>query len=109
MRLKIRELRKKINMSPQKLAELLDISAEELKGYESGKSNPSPDMIVDIADALRTRPDVLLGYSSKPKIIYEVIEEEHKATVYLITDRMKCTGATIKESGSVTLMFSKEE
>ena len=106
---KIKELRQKCGYTPTQLAHLMEITPEELKMYESGKLPVTDELLAGFADALRTRPDNLIGFNPRTKLIINTVEEEHKTTVYLITNGLICTGANLSEQGSVTLTFRNKE
>lgn len=50
--MKIKELRILRGMSQKELADELDISAQQLNGYENGQRNPGPKVMPALADAL---------------------------------------------------------
>lgn len=49
---KIKEFRKRLNMTQQKLAEEIGVTAESVCQYESGKRSPSVDKLPLLAKAL---------------------------------------------------------
>jgi transcriptional regulator with XRE-family HTH domain len=58
---RISEMLKKRNMSQKGLAERLGISEVVISRYISGDRDPKPDMIANLATALQTTSDYLLG------------------------------------------------
>lgn len=56
----IKILRTAQNMTQDDLAELLFVSRQTVSNYETGKSNPDLDMLVKIADVLKTDPNSLI-------------------------------------------------
>ena len=60
------------NLTPQtmprlpELAERIGSSASTISYYELGNRTPSVDLLVDLAHALRTDPNSLLGFKVRP-------------------------------------------
>ena len=63
----IKLLRTSQNMTQDDLAELLFVSRQTVSNYETGKSNPDLDMLVKIADVLKTDPNSLIYEVPKPQ------------------------------------------
>ena len=59
--MRISDMLKKRNMSQRKLAERIQISEQQLSRYISGDREPKPEMIANMATALQTTSDYLLG------------------------------------------------
>lgn len=106
---KIKELRQKRGFTPRRLAELMSITVEELKKYEAGQLPITDELLRDFADALRSRPDVLIDYNTEPKIMFNTVEDGNKTTIYLISNGMKCGDVIISEQGSVVVKFYKDK
>ena len=64
MKLEIRRARLRMDLSQKDLAEKLGVSAPTLNGYESGKHEPKPEIIVKIAEICGVTADFLLGIES---------------------------------------------
>lgn len=58
---RIKQLRKKINLTQQQLAEQVGITYIQIGRYETGKSNVSADVLQKIAKALNTTADFLMN------------------------------------------------
>lgn len=58
----IRALRKEAELTQEQLAEALGVSVSAVHKWESGKSNPELEMLVEIAAFFETSVDVLLAY-----------------------------------------------
>lgn len=54
--------RKELGMRPRQLAEMCDMNPVIVAGIESGKYTPTIQEVESIADALRIRPERLLGW-----------------------------------------------
>ncbi len=59
---KLRELRKKNNMTQAKLAELVNVDDKHISCIESGKNFPSPDLISRLSDAFKIEPKDLFEF-----------------------------------------------
>lgn len=57
----IKSLRIKENMTQEKLAKALCISASIVSGYEQGMRFPSSERFIKVANILHVSPDYLLG------------------------------------------------
>lgn len=58
---RIKELRKKRNITQIRLSIAAEVSQETISAYENGKAEPKMDKLVRIADFLNTTTDYLLG------------------------------------------------
>lgn len=62
----IRELRKKKGLTQQELGEYLGVQKTAISYYESGKRQPTPDMLMKMADLFGVSVDVILGREDQP-------------------------------------------
>ena len=60
---KISYYREKVSLSQEALADLVHVNKYHINRIEKGHSCPSPDLLVDIANALRTTVDDLVADS----------------------------------------------
>lgn len=58
---RLKQLREAKNYTQQWLSMQVGVSQETISGYEIGKAVPPADMLVKLADVLRTSVDYLLG------------------------------------------------
>ena len=58
---RISEILEKRNMSQRKLAERIHITEQQLSRYISGNREPKPETVANMATALQTTSDYLLG------------------------------------------------
>jgi transcriptional regulator with XRE-family HTH domain len=58
---RLRQKRKQKKITQQELANLVNTKKNTISNYETGYSTPSNDMLVDLARALHTSTDYLLG------------------------------------------------
>ena len=65
MGLKISELLKQQNLSQKELAEKIDVTEATLSRYITGTREPKPEVLANIATALHTTSDYLLGIENE--------------------------------------------
>lgn len=63
---RIRERRKQLHMSQEDLAALVGTNQKQISLYETGKNDPTGDVLIALADALDTTVDYLLGRTNTP-------------------------------------------
>lgn len=80
--MKIKEIRKKLNLSQVELAKKLNTSQNTISNYEAGNTQPSIEMLVNIADVLNVSLDYLCGRQWNNQIGY--IPDDKKNLVNLI-------------------------
>ncbi len=52
--------RQEMNLSQEQLAELLDISVQQVRNYESGRSRPSLDKLLDLSRKMNVAIECLM-------------------------------------------------
>lgn len=62
MELKIKEMRQKVGMSQEELADKIGKSCRGVQQWERGKSSPSANAVWDMCEALGCDPNTLLGW-----------------------------------------------
>lgn len=60
----VKDLREQRGYTQKELAKALNITASCLSKYEKGRTQPSMEMLIQLADALNTTTDYLLGRNS---------------------------------------------
>ena len=112
---RLKEARKKQNLSQEALGELLGVSKSAISLYESEKRNPSLESVVELIYILGVSADYLLGSEvivevkgeeeikyraftkeevafisdlRKDKLLYEILLENHKRGIELIKKRI---------------------
>jgi transcriptional regulator with XRE-family HTH domain len=83
---KIKELRKKRNMSLKDLSNKVDISISFLSDIENERSQPSLNRLVDLADGLETTIAYLLGEIT---LDLELIDLCHRSEIREILKQLK--------------------
>ncbi len=106
---RIKEERKKLGLKPKQLAEMMEITTEELQLYEKGALPVDTDTLMRFCDALRSTPDRLTGYyrSAGIRTRMDDLEEDKLLTVYL--DGWKCRTVDYTENGNIQLTFVRDE
>ena len=88
---KIKELRKKNDLTQEKLADYLCVSYQAVSKWECGLSSPDLSLIVPLAKLLRVTTDELLGMTppetDNRKLEYDALYE--KAQVRTVRNRTK--------------------
>lgn len=84
---KIRELRLEKDLLQRELAEKIHIAANTLSQFESGKANPSYEVLTALADFFEVSTDYLLGRADDFGVIQ--IQAEKKSADTLSTDEMQ--------------------
>ena len=73
---KIRELRIEKDLLQRELAAIIHIAANTLSQFESGKANPSYDVLISIADFFEVSTDYLLGREDDFGVINIPVKEK---------------------------------
>lgn len=79
---RIRELRSRLRLSQENLAELTNISQVQISRYERGINSPTGEALLSLADALNTSTDYILGKTDDPSPFVrqsDLTDEEIKA------------------------------
>ena len=71
----LKELRKKTGIEADELAEMTGLSKQVIWNYEAGRSNPKPEDLCAIADALDCSLDMLVRGKEKDRPFGRSIEE----------------------------------
>ena len=76
---KIKELRRKNNMTQERLAELLSISSQAVSRWETDAAMPDISLLIPIANLFGVTTDELLGRESGKKAEIEVYKEKSRS------------------------------
>lgn len=63
---RMRKIREELNLTQEELAEKIGVAVLQINRYEKGKTQPSGEIVKEIALALHVSSDYLLGISSEP-------------------------------------------
>lgn len=83
---RIKELRKKNNMTQVQLAEKLGVSKGTVAMWETGKRKPSYDTLNDLCDIFDRRLEFILGYSNDESPFHLTEEQIDKLSRWTIED-----------------------
>ncbi len=70
---RIKELRKKRNITQIRLSIAAEVSQETISAYESDKAEPKMEKLIKIADFLNTTTDYLLGRTNNDAPLSEIM------------------------------------
>ena len=82
---RIRDLRKKNDLTQEKLAGYLNVSYQAVSKWENGVNTPDLNLIVPLAKILHSTPDELLGFTQTPEendTLREELEQTWRAERY---------------------------
>jgi len=74
-RQRLKDFRKKYNMTQQDLAEQLGIVRTAIANYETGRTSPDPETLSLIADIFNTSTDYLLGKTNIKEPIDNLVSQ----------------------------------
>lgn len=75
---RIKQLRKKAELTQQQLADKVGITYIQIGRYETAKSNPSADVLQKIAGALNTTVDFLMSGGNEDQITDKELLQQFK-------------------------------
>lgn len=73
---RLKELRVKMGLSQQALADKLNVSQQSICKYENDTIEPNIDMLKTMADLFNVSVDYLIGYSSYTHKVEEVFDTD---------------------------------
>lgn len=103
---RVKKMRKNQKMSQEKLAELIDVSTPHMSNIENGKTKFSLQVLIDLASALNTTPDVLLldqmdsQIQARGMIVEEISRELSDCTpiqMVMIEEAVRSTKSILKK------------
>ncbi len=91
MTLRLRELRKKNNLSQRKIADVIGCSPATYSRYETGQREPSIDILIQLSSFYNVSVDYIIGntlieYSALSDNEIELLHELREAPSYLRED-----------------------
>lgn len=75
---RIRQLRKKKNLTQKQLADKLNISEQALALYEQNRRRPNPDILKDLANTLEVSIDYLLDNDTTSNTIQDISSDDEE-------------------------------
>ncbi|MBQ9091074.1 MAG: helix-turn-helix transcriptional regulator [Anaerotignum sp.] len=90
----LKKYRKRKNISQQKLGEGLNYGSTAIANYESGRNEPSFDCLIKLAEMLDVTVDELLGVELKTEerhllSVFKKLDSEKKKTVLHLMDTLQ--------------------
>ncbi|MEV9651224.1 MULTISPECIES: helix-turn-helix domain-containing protein [Bacillus] len=76
MGLRIRELRKEINLSQESLAERLEMKRTNIANYEAGRVVPPGNVLLELSKIFGVTTDYLLGRSDDPNSKVSLLDDD---------------------------------
>ncbi|MCI5699194.1 MAG: helix-turn-helix domain-containing protein [Lachnospiraceae bacterium] len=101
----LRELRKKHNLSQQKLADILHISQQSVYKYENDITSPDIETLKNMADYFDTSIDYLVNYTDIPHKIEPVTENMLNLDETILIEQYR--GLTIHQKDLVLLLMKE--
>lgn len=86
---KIRDLMDKLALSQKKLAELANVTEVSMSRYISGERDPSIETLANIATALHTTTDFLLGKESEKEFEFRNVKTLLARSAKQLTNKQK--------------------
>lgn len=86
---KLKELRRKYNLSQKEVAKMLDVSPSVISSYETGERTPSTEMLLSLAYLYKCSTDYLLGKEKEDPIMQLDITGLSKDQIHAITNLIK--------------------
>lgn len=89
----IKFLRKKMGLNQEHIASLLNVARNTYSNYESGRNEPSFDMLIKISKIFNCTVDSLLTNSLEKSVEYNDINKhiEQHLMEYLVKEKEVCT------------------
>lgn len=75
---RIKQRRLSLNLSQEALAQIIRTDYKAVWRWESGKYSPSTEMLIELAYALDTTPDWLLGFEDEPDRPLETLSDDER-------------------------------
>jgi len=91
---RLKQLRKKRNLTMQEVADSVGVAKSTYAGYESGYRQPTIESIQTISRKLHTSADYLLGLTDYPE---PPTEPNHNAKEYLNIERLHWDGVPLEK------------
>lgn len=73
----LKKIRKKLNITQVRLSVAVEVSQETISAYEAGKSLPSAETLIKMADFLNTSVDYLLDLTDNSLPVKDIKQESY--------------------------------
>ncbi|MBQ3137281.1 MAG: helix-turn-helix transcriptional regulator [Clostridia bacterium] len=95
---RLKELRKKKNISQQQLADIIGVSQQSVNKYENHNVEPDISLLIELADFFGTSVDYLIGHSDINRKIEPVSPYDLNTDEAALIDTYRNLSAEEKES-----------
>lgn len=112
IRVKLKNMRRELNMTQQEVADKLNVSQVTYSRYESGSRVPDRDMTIVLAQFFGCTTDYLLGITNEPNLVHYktgYMYEGSEVIINIVEDAVKngLTEKDIKEFIEMGKMWRK--
>lgn len=90
LNIKIKKLRKALNLSQVDLAKKLSVTKQTISNWENDNIQPSIDMLEKLADFFKVTTDYMLGRDSVNRISVDGLSDEQIAHISQLVDDLIC-------------------
>ncbi|MDE7298707.1 MAG: helix-turn-helix domain-containing protein [Lachnospiraceae bacterium] len=107
---RIKRFRREQRLSQENLAELIDVSTPHMSNIENGKTKFSLQVLIDLANALNTTPDMLLldQMKSQDKTRCMVIEEIDRELADCTMAQMTLIEESVRSTKKILKSYEKK-
>ena len=85
---KIRQARKEVGLTQEKLAEELDFNSRTVNLIENGKCGVTIETLINLCDILGVTPNYILSYKSNENIIIDEIQDFTPAQLEIVKEML---------------------
>ena len=89
---RLRELRKEFGMTQAELAKRLNVTKSVVSYYELQERNPSPDVLILLADIFHVTTDFLLGIEHKKLVDVSDLSEDDMHLLLMTIETLRKKG-----------------
>jgi len=86
---RLRELRKRRNLTQKQLADLIGVKNSIISFYEVGDRMPSPEIIVKLAAVLHSSTDFLLGVEKGKTVDISGLDAEDETVIRMMVEQLR--------------------
>ncbi len=88
---KLKEARRKLNLSQKEVADYLDISPSIVAGYETGYRTPSTEVLIKLSGLYQCSLDFLVGKTKENQIIIDRngLTDFQVSAIHMMVEAMK--------------------
>ncbi|MDO4174635.1 MAG: helix-turn-helix transcriptional regulator [Eubacteriales bacterium] len=87
--LRLKQLRKKKNLSQKQAGDCLGIASATISAYERNVKTPSVDVLLQMAVLYNTSLDYIMGLDNRTNIYLDGLNESQQQTIVDIVERLR--------------------